>query len=281
MVLDSVMWYGKTDERKGHYEAGLGEEQFTFIRNDLKHVDKDQLIVLTMHIPLIDVQERFELYKLLAEFPHTVSFSAHWHMHRHWFLGAEDGWPGPNKHHHQTFVTTCGSWWRGAPDEVGIPHTMMRDGGPNGYLVATFDGADYTLRFKAARRPADYQMNVFAPSAVTVSESGQTEVVVNVFVGSERSTVQMRVGNGQWQTLVRDNRPDPFYAAIKASEETDDPPQGRKLPRMEDSTHVWVGKLPPDMTVGSHLIEVRTTDMYGQSYDGRRIIRVTPDATGR
>ena len=28
-------------------------------------------------------------------------------------------------------VTVSGSWWCGAPDERGIPHTMMADGAPN------------------------------------------------------------------------------------------------------------------------------------------------------
>jgi hypothetical protein len=274
IVLDSIVWHGKTEEKKGYYEGGLGQEQLAFLRNDLEMVKPDQLVVLTMHIPLIEFGDRKELYEILAAHPHTVSFSAHWHVHRHWFLDADDGWPGETPHHHTTLVTTCGSWWRGAPDEVGIPHTMMRDGGPNGWCIATFEGNQHKVEFRAARRPADYQMNIFTPEVVPTGASQDAEVVVNVFAGSERSTVQMQVDGGPWQTLARDERPDPYYAALKAAEESEQPPRGRKLPKLENSMHVWAAKLPAGLAPGRHRITVQTTDCFGQTYTACRLFRV-------
>lgn len=274
IVLDDVVWVGATEESKGKYHGGLGEEQLEFLRNDLKLVPRDQLVVLTMHIPIIEIEERAELYELLAKHPHTVSFSAHYHFHQHWFLDHKDGWPGEQPHHHTTLVTTCGSWWTGAPDEVGLPHTTMRDGGPNGWCVATFDGNRHTVRFVPARRPADYQMNVWTPEVVSAEQSGDTEVLVNVFAGSERSTVEMCLDGGRWVPLMRVEREDPYYAALKTAEQGDSPPPGRKLPRIIACSHLWSGTLPAGLSRGSHLIEVRTTDMFNQAYTAHRIFRV-------
>ncbi len=274
IVLDDVVWHGRTEDKKGHYTAGLGERQMGFLRNDLRLVPKDSLVVLTMHIPLPEIAERDELLKLLAGHAHTVSFSGHLHIHQQWFLGPEDGWTGGGAHHHTSFTAACGSWWRGAPDEVGLPHTTMRDGAPNGWCVATFEGHEYSIEYRAARRPADYQMNIHAPEVVGVDETASAEVLVNVFAGSERSTVEMRVGHSPWVKLERVERPDPYFLAIKAAEESANPPRGVKLPKVIDSAHIWQGGLPAGLGRGTHLIEVRTKDVFGHAYSGRRIIRV-------
>ncbi len=57
-------------------------------------------------------------------------------------------------------------------------------------------------------------------------------------------------------------------------ESSDKPPPGRKLPRATGSSHIWVGRLPSDLPTGPHVIEVRTTDVFGQTYTDRRVIRV-------
>jgi hypothetical protein len=180
--------------------------------------------------------------------------------------------------------TTSGSWWGGLPDELGIPHTTMRDGTPNGYAVATFEGLDYAIRFKAARRPADYQMNVYAPARVRAEDAGSSEILVNVFAGSERSLVEMRLARspetessavGDWTRLERVARPDPAYEALRARELAltgDDQP---RLPAPVPSSHLWSGRLPAGPEPGSYWIEVRSTDMFGQVDTGRRLIRIT------
>ncbi|HPM24044.1 MAG TPA: calcineurin-like phosphoesterase family protein [Phycisphaerae bacterium] len=274
IVLDDVIWHGATAEKKGHYTAGLGAAQLEFLRNDLELVPREQLVVLTMHIPMVQIAERKELYALLAEHPHTVSFSGHTHDYRHWFIDARDGWPGATPHHHTTVGATCGSWWNGALDEVGIPHATMADGVPNNWCMVTFAGHDHAVEYRAARRPADYQMNIYAPDAVPAAQAGQTEVLVNVFAGSERSTVEMRCADGAWTPLERVEREDPYYVELKESEKATPPPKGRKLPKPDKTKHIWRGVLPAGLSAGTHLIEVRTTDVYGQTYLGRRIIRL-------
>lgn len=278
LVLDDVEWVVEADEKgemKKTYRGGLGDEQMAFIRNDLEGIPEDQLVVLMMHIPLVDVRDRHELYRLIEKRPFSLSVSAHEHYHQHVFISSEDGWNGSKPHHHVINVTACGSWWSGTPDETGIPHTMMRDGAPNGYSIITFDGQDYSLEFKAARRPADYQMNIHAPEVVTASEAGETNVFVNVFAGSERSTVEMRLGpSGAWVPMQRIEEKDPFYVAVYEAEEKIPERKWQKLPEPTVSSHLWKAPLPTGPEPGTHLLYVRTTDMFGHTYTDLRTIRI-------
>ncbi|CAN5900100.1 calcineurin-like phosphoesterase family protein [soil metagenome] len=305
MVLDDILWYIPEGQDRGRYKGGFGPEQMEFIRNDLAMIPQDQLVVLMMHIPLVNVEDRKELYDLISERPYAMSVSAHTHVQEHIFIDSEDGFQGPEPHHHVVNVTACGSWWRGAPDERGIPHTTMRDGAPNGYSIFSFDGQNYSIEFRAAGRPKEYQMNIYAPEEIESSEAAETEILVNVFAGSEKSVVEMRLGaDGEWVPLERISIEDPAYVATKAREDAYlaammeraerhreaageatnvDEVRGRRrvqelpfipLPDANKSPHIWRGRLPADPPEGVHLIEVRTTDMFDQTYNDRRSIRV-------
>ncbi len=277
MALDDVAWHGATADERGHYTGGFGEKQMEFIRNDLSMIPNDQLVVLLMHIPLVNVEDRQELYRLIEQRPFSLSIAAHTHYVRHHFIGEEDGYMGAEPHHHVVNVTVCGSWWRGAPDELGIPHAMMSDGGPNGYSIISFDGTKYDLEFRAARRPADYQMDIYLPQEISTVDSLTTAVVVNVFNGSKKSTARMRLlPDGEWQALERVDGVSPYFADIKKSEASAAPPNGSPLPGPSITDHLWRGLLPALLPEGTHMVEVETTDMHGKVYTDRESIRVVP-----
>ena len=295
--IDNVHFF-RDEENKPRYSSEVGEQQLTFIRNDLAFVPQNQLVVVSLHIPLTEMRDVKTLMNLLGDRPYTLSLSAHTHFQRDDFVGPEQGWHGNDSHHHHNHATTSGSWWRGALDEVGIPHTTMRDGAPNGYGVFTFSGNQYSIRFKAARRPADYQMNIWAPWEVASTETGETDVIVNVFGGTKRSTVEIRLGEvGTWEPMTYMPQEDPYYKELKARDDTTHlerklhialreamksqlkedselPQRGRVLSGIVKSSHIWQAKLPANARKGTHVIYVRTTDMFGQTSTGRRIIRV-------
>ena len=270
VVLDDIAWEG---DRKYHGE--LGEDQTTFLANDLARVPDDRLVVLMMHIPLLSVKDRQTVYDLLAKHEHNLSLAAHTHQQAHHFIGADRGWKGADKHHHLVHATVCGSWWSGAKDDFGIPHATMSDGAPNGYSIITFDKDEYSVRFKAASEDPDYQMNIYAPPTVSAANAAETQVAVNVFAGSERSTVEMRFGDeGAWRPMKLTRMLDPGYVRIAEAEAQLPAGYGRKLPEASTSTHMWTLNLPPSPTAGTTVIYVRTTDMFGQTYAGRRAIFV-------
>ena len=296
--IDNVYFYRDKENNNPRYSSAVGEQQLTFIRNDLAFVPKDQLVVISLHIPLTEMRDVKTLMNLLGDRPHTLSLSAHTHIQRDDFVGPEHGWHGDDPHHHHNHATTSGSWWKGAFDEVGIPHTTMRDGAPNGYGIFTFSGNQYSIRFKAARRPADYQMNIWAPWEVASTETGETDVIVNVFGGTKRSTVEIRLGeDGEWEPMTYTPQEDPYYKALKARDDINHlerklhtalreamkselkengelPQRGRVISGTTKSLHIWQAKLPTNIPNGTHVIYVRTTDMFGQTFTGRRIIRV-------
>jgi hypothetical protein len=283
VVLDDVIWEKPDPDKRGRYHAGLGRTQLEFIRNDLALVPAEKLIVLAMHIPLIEVEDRAELFHILQDHPHTFSVSAHYHFQAHVFLDSDDGWNGPETHHHLIHATTCGAWWTGVPDELGIPHTIMRDGAPNGYSFIAFDGNRYDVVFKAARRPADYQMNIYAPDEITQNQASRTEVLVNVFAGSSRSSVEMRLGDhAPWTSMHPAVRTDPNYQRLVEQERAfEEPPwtTWKRMPqRVPECRHLWQSRLPAGPPTGVHLLHVRTTDMFGHTYEACRVIRISPPA---
>lgn len=272
IVLDNVDWLGPEKS----YRGGLDAEQLQFVANDLKHVPAEQLVVLSMHIPLTNVGNRNELYRLIEDRPYTLSLSGHTHWQAHQFIDANDGWRGKEPHHHIVNVTVSGTWWKGFKDETGIPHTTMRDGAPNGYSILSFDGHNATFDFKAARQPADYQMNLYLPEAVSQAELTTTELVVNVFAGSTRSTVEFRVaGATDWVKLDAFVGHDPEYVRTR-EREMKLAPDAPALNAPSDSYHLWKGLLPATLSLGTQVIEVRTVDMYGREFRDRRVLRVLP-----
>jgi hypothetical protein len=153
----------------------------------------------------------------------------------------------------------------------------MRAGAPNGYSFIQFDGHRYSILFKAARRSADHQMNIFTADTTTSANAANTEVVVNVFSGSERTRVEMRLGqNSDWTPLQREAREDPFYLAAVERDLQRNPRPPFFLPPAIKSPHLWVGALPANPQPGTYTIEVRATDMYGQVFRAYHIIRIEP-----
>ncbi len=259
------------------YTAKLDTRQMEWLRNNLERVPDDRLVVLMMHIEIGAMSDTGEIFRLIENRPHTLSLSAHRHVPVQFFFTAEDGWNGDTPHHHVVAATACGAWYRGMPDEMGIPHGLMRDGTPKGYYIMTFDGNTYSSRYKVSRRPDDYQMNIYAPDQVAAADAHETEVLVKVFAESERSTTEMRLGlDGQWIAMERVNTPDPNWVRQREFESNLEP---RTWVPMNTPVHLphnfhWRATLPANASVGAHLIQVRTIDMYGQTYLANRVIHI-------
>ncbi|MFO7974814.1 MAG: calcineurin-like phosphoesterase family protein [Candidatus Hydrogenedentota bacterium] len=280
VALNTVWWHGD------RYTSRLGEEQLAFLKNDLEPLDREKLVVLLMHIPIMDTDERGEVYELLSQFPNRLILAGHWHRLEHFFLDAEDGWPGERPLHVLIPGIVCGGWWSGHHDEYGIPHATMYDGAPNGHGVFTFSGTAYRFEYVPARQPRDFQIAVYAPNAIQLDEVSETVVMANVFAGSERNTVEMRLGkSGAWIPMERIVAPDPNYLRLKDIEqdvtealEAHDIPVpdsfGRGLPDPQDSSHLWRATLPAVTSPGTYTLHVHSTDMFGQTHDAYRIIRI-------
>ncbi len=268
----------------GKYKSHFTEQQLDFVKNYLAHVPQDKLIVLVMHAPIVACDNRKEMFDILKDRPYTLSVAGHTHTMAHVFADEKMGWNGKTPHHHFINATVCGSWWCGIKDEAGIPHATMNDGGPNGYSEISFDGNRYSILFKAARRPADYQMNIYLADDISQTALDTTALLVNVFAGSARSKIELKVdGSEAWSLMEYTPMRDPGVAAMGVYN-----PfllsvvNGTKMDTvfgwaMDDPTisrHIWKGKLPANLSSGTHRLTVRSTDMFGQVAIGHRIFRV-------
>ena len=73
-------------------------------------------------------------------------------------------------------------------------------------------------------------------------------------------------------------RPDPNYVRITEWESQFENAPWQKLPKQaRDCRHLWQANLPADASTGTHLIHVRTTDMFGNQHAASRVIRITSD----
>jgi len=263
IMIDNItaVW----DENSGNstYWAEYTQETLEFIKNDLSLVPEKRLVVLMFHIAFPGGNSK-DVFALLKDRPNTLSLAGHGHEIIHHFIGKEQGWPNENEHHHIETGAICGIHWLGPTDEYQIPTATMHCGSPNGYVTVHFDGNKYRTTFKAARRDADFQMHIFAPSEIKSSESADTEVMVNVFFGNKKSITEMKIGeDGKWTKMQRQVRQDPYLVSTV--------PTGHPLGNVE---HMWVAKLTANRPLGTFVMYFRSKDMYDQMAYGKRVIRV-------
>ncbi len=298
IVVDNVIMNEPVGDRG--YVGGLRADQIEFVSNYLKVVPKDDLIVLTMHIPLVE-HERFresdqkELFDLLKDFPNTLSISAHTHTQNNTFFHEDSShWQREVPHHHFNVGTTSGSWWNGVRNEDDIPHTMMRDGTPNGYSFITFNGTEYIIDWKVEGSPETHRMNIHIPQGIVANSESTALLTVNFFNGSEQSELSYRVlGATEWAPMVKVNKPDPYYSklykrhenfiALRVPELWDGNPAfsnqtypiSRRMSAPTNSTHLWEANIGTDWPVGRHVIEVMAKDRYGRTFTAYQTMRVT------
>lgn len=282
IILDDVLYPDPRDHEG--YWGGFTEEQIQFIENDLKTVPKDNLIVMAFHIPISEPDskddsfrdsDRQKLFELLKDFPNTLSLSAHTHLQRQDFFDKKDGWLQENPHHHYNIGTTSGDWYSGKLDEKGIPISVMRDGTPKGYAFIHFNGNKYTVDYKVAGKPDNYQMKVFAPKVVAKGKRTKSGVFANFFMGSKKDKVLYRVDQGEWKEMDYVEIQDPSYVELVYEWELSEVLMpGKRSSDPEKSTHVWRGNIPSDLAIGEHKIEIKATDMFGKTHTANSSYRI-------
>lgn len=275
IALDNIIAL-KGDKPRLGYMEGLTDEQLQFVKNDLKFVGKDKLVVLMGHANFMEFKKnRQELLDVLANYPYTLSIAGHDHKIENVFLKSSEGWKGKEPHHIYIAGAVCGAWWQGFPGEENIPHSMMGDGSPNGYSVITFDKNKYSIRYKGFGKDKDYQMQAYLPDEVTSEDANKTEVILNVFAGSEKSIVEMKIdSDGKWQKMEQSPGKSQYYKIAVTEEEKYKSPRYDWCKEGDVSEHMWKANLTDKLGVGTHLIFFRTKDLFGQTYFAKRVFNI-------
>lgn len=278
IILDNIRWI--VEETRRYYRTGLGEDQMEFLRNEIKRLGKDQLLVLLPHIPYEksteweSAEEKIAFYELIASHPNTITLAAHTHRHYHQFIGSEEGFPGAGPHHMVSVGTVCGAWWAGAPDEYGIPHALMSDGTPNCYTILHIEGNNWKMSWKAPRRPADFQMHINAPDAISSDTVEMIQVTANIFNALPSAEVMMKIGDeGEWIKMERSLQNDPSRMVVTAREKQLGEVPWRTLGNPAPSEHIWSAGYKLNIAPGVHIIHVKATDQWW-NYEGKRLLHI-------
>jgi len=313
-VLDNFIYKGSGNSdpgdvrRNGGYEARISDRQLQWIKNELTHIPEDRLIFFAMHAPLrtyvgepenpqSNTQNRRELFSLVEGRKHLYAVAGHTHTSEHHYFGADDGFAGPGTFHHHVLATVSGSWWSGPLDERGIPVADQRDGTPNGYNILDVDGTNLTVSFKAAGKPADYQMRIIFDVAhhglraenfknyhqgelfdgrITADEVAAAEILVNLFDGGPKSKVEFAIGNGAFQPMERVIRPDPVAHELFERHRATVKP----WVKAEPSSHIFSADLPDHLAAGTYTVTVRARDEFGRTHHGHRILEISGTSAG-
>ena len=285
ILLDNVYYFGHNPgaQRSGQYCGLIGASQLQFVRNVLANVPRDQLIVLSMHIPLTtyanpenpadNTADHLALLDLLAGRPHTVSFSGHMHQTEHHYLACSSSGGTQRLHHHHVLTAASGGWWGGPRDRRGIPFADSVDGNPNGYHVLMVDGSGYETRFVPAIGKVVGQMRAVvcdlhggraASSAEPIAADRllQCKLVVNVFDGGPRTSVAYEIAghNSGPVPMNRVAAPDPFFVESFAKHAS----AQKAWVRPGTSSHLWEAPLQASLGAGVHRVTVRAVDEYGR-----------------
>ncbi len=303
-MLRSVVYHGRNAGRSepnawgaGTYEGRISQVQLDWLANDLRFVPADKLVVVGMHIqlhtpgpdnPTLNVANREALFALLSGREHVFSIAGHWQSVLHSYFGPEDGFTGPAPLHQHVIAAASGGWWSGPLDTRGIPIALQPDGTPNGYYIMSVTGNRATMRFTAASEPADYQMRItLAPviehptmgpaapqgydnSPIPVDRLEAMEVVVNLFDGGPKSSVEVRIGERPPIAMTPSPRVDALVAKLRLRIRD----RNEFWTPLRNSTHIWATPLPRDLAPGVHRLQVRAVDEYGQAHEGERLVEV-------
>lgn len=274
IILDDIL-YPNPITGKG-YLGGLREDQLKFVENDLKFVAPDQLVIISMHIPLLDKDDktafrdtdRQQLYTLLKNYPNVLVLSAHTHVQTNNFIGKKDGLDRIIPIHEYNVGTTCGDWYSGILNEKGLPISTMRDGTPQGYAILNVKGNKYTLDYKVAGRSDDYQLSIYNPKVIPYKGRWiSSGIYVNFFMGTDNDIVEFRVDDGKWSKMVKTEDYDPhYYRYMQDWDYADDVKYVRRPSNAQISHHLWRASIPSNLPVGEHRIEVRATDIFGRVF---------------
>jgi hypothetical protein len=171
VVMNNVFNYGVTS-----YNWGFSEEQINWLKSDLKHVPKEKMLIVSVHIPVLPtttMERKSQFLEAISSFNEMHIFSGHWHTNAN-IIKSEI-----NLYEH-IIGAASGTWWSAAVNKCGAP---------NGYAVYEISGNRMKNWFyKSVNFDKEYQIRLMDPNSF-----GDTEgyVIANVWNADENWKVEL------------------------------------------------------------------------------------------
>ena len=186
VVLDDVLYTGSSN-----YTAEITEAQMAWLEQVLKHVPKDKLIIIGVHIatsrrnrPTSHIANYRELYALLDGYNVRILSG---HSHNNYTTTISE------TIEENTLGAVMGAYWNG--------EELCNDGSPRGYAVYEIEGNRIAnWYYKGTAYPKEYQMYLYGPGQA-VSEQYRDGLIFNIFNWHSTWTVEVREDDAAWTTL--------------------------------------------------------------------------------
>ncbi|WP_432709396.1 calcineurin-like phosphoesterase C-terminal domain-containing protein [Pedobacter sp.] len=233
VVLDDVRYLG-TDR---NYDGYISQTQLNWLKKDLEHVAKDQLLIINLHIPVHSgVKNNKELYALLEGYQHVHIMSGHTHYNKNVIT---------NNIYEHNHGTVCGAWWTGP---------ICEDGTPRGYGVYEVDGNQLKWYYKSTGEQKQKQLSIFLDVLTK-----QSRLIANVWNYDSQWTVKYFLDGKDMGILEAQKGYDPLSVELYKGDQL---PLRRKFPEPRKTEHIFVAHFSP---LVKH-IKVEVTDRFGNVY---------------
>ncbi|MBP1677678.1 MAG: Ser/Thr phosphatase [Bacteroidetes bacterium] len=247
------------------YDTRFSDDELRFVKNDLELVPRNCLLIIAMHGPLQYTKNKEQLLALLHDRPNVLVLSGHTHIVERYF------------HRNNIAVipeigvgASCGMWWTGEKNELGVPTALMQCGSyPNYFKIHISDGK-YGMAYKAVGLDAGRQMEVWADTipATTQGLNAATDsvrIVANIFAGSDSTQVWLTLNNTLKLKMQKTDMVSPNVSKLLSLYNNKVYPTAgntRNPLRRRSSPHIWSVTVP---VAGSavYSVQIDAGDNYG------------------
>lgn len=246
VVLDNVDYNGHSD-----YSAHITQNQLDWLKEDLKHVSKDKLIILGTHIytsrrdrPTLGLRNKEDLYKLLEGYKVRI-LTGHLHNNRMTTINEDI--------EENNLGSVMGAFW----------NYLCNDGSPRGYAVYEIEGNEIkNWYYKGTDRPKDYQIKIYKPGQA-VTESRKDGIIVNIFAWHTNWTVKVYENDVYKTTLTENLRFEMDRDAYDAYFGDEKPAHRPSAEPEAYNDHMFYYKPTKETGV---TVKIEATDPYGNVY---------------
>lgn len=234
VVLDDVRYLGK--DRL--YDGYISQHQLAWLKNDLKHVPKNCLLIICAHIPVHNaVKNREDLYALVKDYQNVHIMSGHTHYNVNVIKN------GIYEHNHGT---VCGAWWTGP---------ICEDGAPRGYGIYEVNGTNLKWHYKPTGLPKDHQVSLTVDTL-----TNQKRLIANVWNWDPAWKVEYYLDNKYMGSLANEKAYDPLAVKLYKGDKL---PAGRAFPEPKLNEHMFAAHFGPEI----RQVRVVVTDRFGEKYE--------------
>lgn len=233
VVMENVRYLGTERE----YDGYLTQDQLSWLAKDLAHVAKDQLLIISLHIPVHSgVKNKAEFYKVLEGYTNVHVMSGHTHYNKNVISD------GVYEHNHGT---VCGAWWTGP---------VCEDGTPRGHGVYDVDGTNLKWYYKSTGLDWTNQLSLHLDKL-----NNQMQLTCNVYNWDPEWKVVYFLDDKPMGAMENRIGFDPLTVALYKGPEL---PAGRHFPEPRTTDHLFIANF--DSAVKK--VKVIATDRFGEQF---------------